>query len=120
LHIMSIPKKVLETFIQNFNVQRAASKLSSENAGGRLYPSRTTGNDAASNFRADQGTPFTSDRDTFSINVQANANASNSSVKKFAQQNPDKKLFSFPMKKDDTEEEVKERMKDAAVSQGYL
>ncbi|OJJ49808.1 hypothetical protein ASPZODRAFT_1032218 [Penicilliopsis zonata CBS 506.65] len=117
---MSVPKKVLETFIQNFNIPKAKSKLSAENAGGRLFPSRNTKNDAASNFRADQGSPYTNDPDTFSVNVQANANASNTSVRRFAEKNPDKKLFAFPMKKDDTDEDVKNKMIDAAKSGGYL
>lgn len=52
---MSILKKVLEKFIQKFNIPKAKSKLSAENAGGRLFPLRNSKNNAASNFRADQG-----------------------------------------------------------------
>jgi hypothetical protein len=118
--IMSIPKKVLEKFITTFNVRKAIAKLSPDRDGHRLYPTRTTKNDAASNFRCDQGTQYKDDPNTFSANIQANANASNTSVRKFAEQNPDKKLFSFPLKKDDTQEEVIQRMKDVAEKQGYL
>lgn len=48
-----------------------------------FMPSRTTKNHAASNLRADQGSPYTNDPDTYSVNVQPNTNASNSSVRKF-------------------------------------
>lgn len=117
---MSIPKKALEKFIVGFNVGKAKAKLSPVNASGRLYPTRTTKNDAAANFRGDQGSQYTDDPDTYSVNVQANANASNTSVRKFAEKNPDKKLFSFPMKKDDTDEDIIKRMREAAQKQGYL
>lgn len=52
--------------------------------------------------------------------MQANVNASNTSVGRFAEKNPDKKLFAFSMKKDDTDEDVKKKIIDAAKSAGYL
>jgi hypothetical protein len=117
---MSIPKKVMEKFIKNFNVRKAKAKLSLENVGGRLFPTRNTKSDAANNFRGDQGPQYTDDPETFSVNIQPNANASNTSVRKYAEQNPHKKLFSFPMKKDDNDEDVIKRMREAAEEQGYL
>ncbi|KAK2760892.1 hypothetical protein FQN54_002132 [Arachnomyces sp. PD_36] len=117
---MSIPKKMLEKFITGFNVGKAKAKLSIENAGGRLYPTTARSKDAASNFRGDQGSEYTNEPGTFSVDIQANANASNTSVRKFAEKNPHKKLFSFPMRKDDTDEDVKEKMRKAAEEQGYL
>ncbi|OJD20764.1 hypothetical protein ACJ73_07899 [Blastomyces percursus] len=117
---MSIPKKAMEKFLATFNVQRAKAKLSPENAGGRLFPTRTTKNDKSSNFRADQGSQSTDDPETYWANVQANANASNTSVRKYAQKNPDEKLFSFPIKKGDSDEDVMERMRSAAKNKGYL
>ncbi|KAK2810349.1 hypothetical protein FQN50_003080 [Emmonsiellopsis sp. PD_5] len=100
---MSIPKGPLEKFIASFNAIRAKAKLAPENSGGRLWPTRTTKNDGKANFRGDQGSQYTNDPDTYDVNIQANRNALNTSVRKFAEKNPHKKLFSFPMKKDDTE-----------------
>lgn len=117
---MSIPKKVMEKFLTTFNVQRAKAKLSPENAGGRLFPTQTTKNDKSSNLRTDQGSQSTDDPETYWANVQANANASNTSVRKYAEKNPDKKLFSFPITKSDTDEEIMERMRNTAKNQGYL
>lgn len=117
---MSLPKKAINGFIDAFNVAKAKAKLSKDNISGRLFPSRTTRNDSKSNFRADQGAPHTEDPDTFSVNVQANSNASNSSVRKYAQKNPHKELFSFDMTKDDEEEDVRKRMREAAEKEGYL
>lgn len=117
---MSIPKKAMEKFLITFNIRRARTKLSPENAGGRLFPTRTTKNDKSSNFRADQGSQSTDDPEIFWANVQANANASNASVRKYAEKNPDEKLFSFPIHKNDTDEDVMKKMRSAAQNKGFL
>ncbi|EEQ30071.1 Phosphotransferase enzyme [Microsporum audouinii] len=117
---MSIPKKVVKNFITKFNVTRVKAKLSPQNAGCRLFPTQTPQNDAESNLRGDQGSEYSNEPGTFSVNIQANADASNSSVRRFAQKNPHQKLFSFPMKKDDPDEEVIEKMMEAAKKNGFL
>jgi hypothetical protein len=77
---MSIPKQVLETLIQNFNVKKSSIEVVLRQCRrGRLYPSRTTRTEVACDLCADQG------------------------------QKPDKTLCSLPMNRSDSEEEVKER-----------
>jgi hypothetical protein len=75
---MSLPKKQVKKFIDNCadNWHRIRQKLSPQNAGHRLFPSRTSTHDQSAGARVDQGekhsTGGTEDEDTYNIHIQAN------------------------------------------------
>ena len=93
------------------------NKLSKNNAGSRLYPSRTPKKDAANKGRADQGELLPKqdkndedEPDRYNINVQANNQGSASH----------RKLFTIQVTKNDTGDEVEQKMKDAAREKGLI
>jgi hypothetical protein len=117
---MSLPKKDLTKFINSVadNWNSVGTKLGKQHAGGRLYPSRTPKNDAASKARLDQGEKLpktvNSDQDEgndrYNVNVQANNQGPASH----------KKLFTVEVKPNDTKEAVKAKLESAARAQGLI
>ncbi|RMD41208.1 hypothetical protein DV735_g3889, partial [Chaetothyriales sp. CBS 134920] len=72
---MSLPKKQVKRFIDLCvnNWDRIRQKLSPQNEGHRLYPSRTPKHDSDKGARADQGARHSQNNtETYNIHFQAN------------------------------------------------
>jgi len=72
---MSLPKKQVKNFIDLCvnNWDRIRQKLSPQNEGHRLFPSRTPKHDEDTGARADQGAKHSQNHtDTYNIHIQAN------------------------------------------------
>ena len=117
---MSLPNRDLIKLIDSIGDKWGSirNKLSKDHAGSRLYPSRTPKNDAAAKGRLDQGEklPKTDKKDedgpddTYNVNVQANNQGSASH----------NKLFTVQVKPNNTKDEVKAKLKNAAQTKGLI
>lgn len=117
---MSLPKKDLVKLIDSIadNWATIRNKLSSQGAGRRLYPSRTPKNDAASKGRLEQGEKLSKDgkededepTDNYNVNVQANNQGPASH----------NKLSTVQVRPNNTKEEVRAKLRNAAQFRGLI
>lgn len=116
---MSLPKKDLVKLIDSIVGKWATirNKLNKDNAGGRLFPSRTPTHDKAAKGRLDQGELLPkkdkNDKDEperYNVNVQANDQGSASH----------RKLFTIQVEKGDTGAQVKQKLMNGATAKGLL
>ncbi|KAH0536675.1 hypothetical protein FGG08_006470 [Glutinoglossum americanum] len=114
-----VPEKQLLKFIHSFDAGKAAAKPSAKMpVTNSIPPLRSPLSKSQLPRRPGHATH--DNKDIYSTNIQANANASNPTVKMFVKSNPDFKLFSFSIAKGDSAEDVKDRIKKAASEKGLL
>ncbi len=77
---------------KDINWDRVSSKAASSSLGDRLWPSRTSENDAKTNLRADKG-PETDGK--VKVVIQANKNAEDASIKAFAAKDSQRTVAEF-------------------------
>jgi hypothetical protein len=79
---MTISKTVLERFLNKIPVGKVIEKAVNASRGQRLWPSQTSRNDQANNFRADRGSELSNGK--YEVIIQANKNAEDKGVRESA------------------------------------
>jgi hypothetical protein len=83
-----ISKSVFKKFLSEIPLPKVIHKAVNTERGLRLWPSRTSKNDAKYNFRADKGSQLPDGK--VELVIQANKNAENKGVRESAQQDSHK------------------------------